>query len=205
MKIILDNINDVCEFISLITRGTSINAAGLPDVVGEINNDPTKPLVEAVAEAVGEIDTADTDKPVRRRRRTKAEIEAQEGTSTVEEAVIEAIDVSVEVPAVATVPEAPEVQVQVIEAPLAHKVDLNTDHGRELALAQIAVIAEGSYKNITVIDHLNMGRNFIAAHGIQKYNEAFTLVDVPQNVMSFTQEQRTHHAAALAFLCDKLL
>lgn len=53
---------------------------------------------------------------------------------------------------------------------------------------------------VSVIEHLNIARGFIATHGMPKYNESFTLCGLDANVMAYTAEQRKAHAEALTKL-----
>jgi hypothetical protein len=72
--------------------------------------------------------------------------------------------------------------------------------GPEETRAWIEMTAVGKFNAITPVDHMNLAKNFIAAKGMNGYNESFGLVGLSNNIMGFTQEQRALHAAALDFL-----
>lgn len=53
---------------------------------------------------------------------------------------------------------------------------------------------------VTPFQHLTRAREFIAKHGMPKYNESFAKAGLDANVMAYTAEQRALHLEALAAL-----
>lgn len=53
---------------------------------------------------------------------------------------------------------------------------------------------------VTPFQHLTRAREFIAKHGLPKYNESFAKAGLDANVMAYTAEQRALHLDALAAL-----
>lgn len=53
---------------------------------------------------------------------------------------------------------------------------------------------------VTPFLHLTRAREFIAKHGMPKYNESFTKAGLDPNVMGYNAEQRAQHMATLAEL-----
>lgn len=53
---------------------------------------------------------------------------------------------------------------------------------------------------ISQVEHLNLARTFIGKHGVEKYNASFPLAGLTPNVMSYSPADCATHAAALDFL-----
>lgn len=66
--------------------------------------------------------------------------------------------------------------------------------------AWLEATATGKYNAINAIEHMKLGRNFIAKLGMPKYNESFALTGLNTNIMAFSDADRALHAAALDFL-----
>lgn len=141
-------------------------------------------------------DTPDTvigTEPTKRKRRTKAEIEAEKAAA---EAAAKAAD------GVAVVTDS--------GTPFdASKVDpldnLKPEPEPASATDQVAAKVEimnmvGMFPGDDKLAHLNEGRAFIEAHGFPTYNETLQLADVPANIAAHTPEQVSRHRAAMAWL-----
>jgi len=62
------------------------------------------------------------------------------------------------------------------------------------------VALAGTLDGADKLAHMNEGREFIAKHGFPKYNETFALADVPANIAAHTPEQAALHRAAMQWL-----
>jgi hypothetical protein len=126
----------------------------------------------------------------RRKRRTKAEIEAArsvEGKAFApQDATGEHLD------ALAEIPPANPLDNLKSEAQAAAEV---AGEARDTILAQAALF-DGTDK----LAQLNEARAFIEAHGFPAYNETMKLADVPPNIAGHTPEQVSRHRAAMAWL-----
>lgn len=158
------------------------------------------------------------DKP-KRTRRTKAEIEAENAAANVaqqpastspEEAAKNTGGTPGETPAQAAIRQALEAAKLAKEAKAAGDAELAqaanavaealspTDPKllpHEFIQKRAAELGE-----MQAIEHLNAARNFIAKHGMPKYNESFQLCGLHANVMQFTPAECATHAAALEWL-----
>lgn len=111
-----------------------------------------------------------TEGATRRKRRTKAEIEADaaaQQTKIVDEVATESASA-----------EAPN----------------ETNETSSVDETQPPAASPAQTDDVT---HLKLCREFIQQHGMPKYNESFTLSGLSNNIMSFTAEQRAQHLAAL--------
>jgi hypothetical protein len=82
------------------------------------------------------------------------------------------------------------------EAPVVEAAD--TDDVKA-AIADMAGLYDGS----DALAQLDEGRKFIAAHGFPAYNETMHVVGVPSNIAAHTPEQRSLHRAAMAFMAAR--
>lgn len=143
--------------------------------------------------------------PAARKRRTKAEIEAENTAKagqaaaqpqlTAQEAIAQALAsaaagnapgaLTAESVQAATIPDMPEALSPTDPKLLPH----------EFIQQRAAEIGE-----LAAIEHLNAARNFIAKHGMPKYNESFQLCGLHANVMAFAPAECATHAAALEWL-----
>lgn len=222
MNLSFDSIDDLNEFLNWASlySGAARRLTGVSGSAGDVafdtspTDDPTDAYTAAVraeqAAQVGPFDGGDPrtpppvtgdpsgaalqpTEPAKRKRRTKAEIEAdaakaQEGTPdgpNAGEAALEAARATLrdkEQPAGAN----PFEQVAAAEpesAPAGH-----IDGGE----TQDAVV--------TPFQHLTRAREFIGKHGMPKYNESFAKAGLDSNVMAYTAEQRALHLDALTAL-----
>lgn len=58
----------------------------------------------------------------------------------------------------------------------------------------------GERPEVSQVDHLNMARTFIGKHGMDKYNQSFALAGLTNNAMGYSVADCATHAAALDFL-----
>lgn len=65
--------------------------------------------------------------------------------------------------------------------------------------AELVALA-GTIDGADKLAHMNEGRDFISKHGFPKYNETFALADVPANIAAHTPEQAALHRAAMQWL-----
>ena len=139
-------------------------ASDLPDVQ-ELDAD----LATEAAEAAG---------PAKRKRRTKAEMEAARAEPEAAAPTANPLDNL-----------KPETSVEV--AAEAHD-----------ALAAITEMA-GLYDGTDFLAHMEEGRKFIAAHGFPAYNETMRIAGVPSNIADHAPEQRSLHRAVMAFMAAR--
>lgn len=140
-----------------------------------------------------------SSEPVKRKRRTKAEIEADDkAAAEAEQAKAQGSQ------------DAGEASLEAARATLRDKEPTPTgtnpfdtapppDHAAPAAAtgAQPDTIADTT---VTPFQHLTRAREFIAKHGMPKYNESFAKAGLDANVMAYTAEQRAMHLDALAAL-----
>ena len=189
---------------------------GTVDTTGEVN----------VSEGPQGTETA-VPAPAPRKRRTKAEIEAENATKT---GGIAVIDAHAETPAQAAIRQALEAAKLSKEAKEAgnpaaaqalleagakvltpHAANQHTNAAAEPTSAlsptdpkllphEFIQKRAAEIGEMQAIEHLNAARNFIAKHGMAKYNESFPLCGLHANVMQFTPAECALHAAALEWL-----
>lgn len=162
------------------------------------------PRTEAAEPANVQIDAAGVvhrvaAEPVKRKRRTKAEIEA-------EKAGVAALDAQDdrEIGAVTAQGNAAgSTAGTTSSAPADPLANLQPQPGGDIdaARAEIAAQAplfagEGSDAKLA---HLNEGRAFIEKHGFPAYNETLALANVPANIAGHTAEQVSMHRSAMAW------
>lgn len=128
---------------------------------------------------------AEIEAPTKRKRRTKAEIEADKAAQTA--ATVETLP-NVEAP------KADPLAILQSEAPAPV---YNGDAHQ--AITETAGLFDGNDK----LAHLNEGREFISKHGFALYNESQRLADVPPNIAAHTPEQVSRHRAAMAWLHEQ--
>ena len=145
--------------------------------------EPEESEAECAAAMAG---TTDVHQPTKRKRRTKAEIEADKAAQTLAEAGLQA-----GVPAVAEAPKANPLDNLKPEPPVSSNGD--PSHAE---IAEMAGLFDGNDK----LAHLNEGRAFIEKYTFPVYNETLTLADVPANIAAHTPEQVSRHRAAMAWL-----
>jgi len=123
--------------------------------------------------------------PTKRKRRTKAEMEAARHADGTDADGLNPVKVAV-APLDNLKPE-PTAAVE----PL-----LRSDDEAKARIAEMAALYDGNDN----LAHLNEGREFIAAHGFATYNETMQLAGVPANIAGHTPEQRSRHRAAMAYM-----
>jgi hypothetical protein len=193
---------------SLLTGDVASGPTGL--AAGDVAFD-TPPDGVGITDKPGDTGSSDTQagdkapeqpgEPAKRTRRTKAQIEADkaaaaEAEARTREALAAAGNAEPGDPA--------DKGANPFAEPGASDADRMKQRASELAGNAAATgddapetEAPPSDGTVSVIEHLNLARRFIAAHGTVKYNETFALVGLDGNVMGYTPEQRTVHAEAL--------
>lgn len=134
----------------------------------------------ATADTASPSDTASPEQPekVTRKRRTKAEIAADEAAKAAGEA-----------PASAPVNETADVET--VASPFDAEPAPVNETTQESTAEPTAPPSD--------IEHLKLCREFIASHGMAKYDQTFVAAGLEgKNIMSFTDADRAKHAAALA-------
>lgn len=128
--------------------------------------------------------------PVKRKRRTKAEIEADDKAAAETAAAVfnskEPAEASETLAGASTAPEG-----------------ANPFAAAEPAAETPATPAgdvEAADTTVTPFQHLTRAREFIAKHGMPKYNESFAKAGLDANVMGYSAYQRALHMDALAAL-----
>jgi len=158
--------------VTSLDTGTSASD-GDTRVPPPVTGDPSGAVLQPVTE------------PAKRKRRTKAEIEADETAA----AAAAGADLKAASAAGAAEPasgETPPAGVnpfeQVVTAPAGESAAADTG---------------GESDVVTPYQHLTRAREFIAKHGMPKYNESFAKAGLDANVMGYTAYQRGVHMSAL--------
>lgn len=125
--------------------------------------------------------------PAKRKRRTKAEIEADEKAAADAAKAQEPGAVATETPADAST------------APAGANPFAVAETAAETP-ATPAAEPDAAEAIVTPFQHLTRAREFIAKHGMPKYNESFAKAGLDANVMGYSAEQRALHMDALAAL-----
>lgn len=162
-------------------------------VAGDVAFD-TPPAAETASTAPPPDDAKPSvnPEPVKRKRRTKAEIEADEAEAAIARAAAAAkaqeptTEATETAPAASTAPEG-----------------TNPFAAAEPAAETPATPAaepDAADTTVTPFQHLTRAREFIAKHGMPKYNESFAKAGLDANVMGYSAYQRALHMDALAAL-----
>lgn len=173
------------------TDGTTVTGPGpLPEQA---------PAQQDATSAQGEVafDTPPAaNEPTKRKRRTKAEIEADAAVEAEARKTAEAIEAAG--------------NVQNFRGTAQPEGTVFDDKGRNPFEQPAATPsaetgapeAEGDVPEqaVTPFQHLTRAREFIAKHGMPKYNESFVKAGLDPNVMAYTAEQRAQHLDALTAL-----
>ena len=131
-----------------------------------------------------------TPEPAKRKRRTKAEIEAEKAAQSAA-----AIVVATETGDEPSVPQTSPLDNLKAEPAVA------SNGGQARAeIAEMAALFDGADR----LAHINEGRDFIAKHGFPTYHETMQLADVPANIAGHTPEQVSRHRAAMAWKATQL-
>jgi len=141
-----------------------------------VTGDPSGAVLQPVTE------------PAKRKRRTKAEIEADE-TAAAEAAAAE----------LAKAQQTGQVQPEsgTTSPTGANPFDQPSTLQDVGAEGQAATDASSESDVVTPFQHLTRAREFIAKHGMPKYNESFAKAGLDANVMGYTAYQRGVHMSAL--------
>lgn len=145
----------------------------------------------------GDAKSADAAEPAKRKRRTKAEIEADAKETADALAAKDRNDVAaglVEQPEGAQGANPFDQPANSAEAPAEGPETLNGDK------KPAPTDEDGGETVATPFQHLTRAREFIAKHGMPKYNESFAKAGLDPNVMGYTAYQRGLHMEALTAL-----
>lgn len=215
MKLEFYDLNELDAFLAWAGRGRIGSASDISSTPVAYEFAPT--FEGAFVPVAGEVNAPVTGEPgpqgtettapapAARKRRTKAEIEAENAAKagqtaaqpqlTAQEAIAQALAsaaagnapgaLAAEPVQAANIPDVPEALSPTDPKLLPH----------EFIQQRAAELGE-----MQAIEHLNAARNFIAKHGMPKYNESFQLCGLHANVMQFTPAECATHAAALEWL-----
>jgi len=141
---------------------------------------PVSTIESAPARTVAEYGPQHGTEPdaPKRKRRTKAEMEAARAEPATEPPAADPLDNLKS------------------EAPVVEAAD--TDDVKA-AIADMA----GLYDGTDFLAHMEEGRKFIAAHGFPAYNETMRIAGVPSNIADHAPEQRSLHRAVMAFMAAR--
>jgi hypothetical protein len=206
MKLEFDSVEDLAYFLDWADKYRNAGALGMIGVAVDTAycasaavDDGPLPTIDAAAlparsaeeiEAEGRRQFAavlqPTAEPAKRKRRTKAEIEADEKAA----ADAAGADLKAASDAGAAEPAADATGVPAGANPFEQAV--TAPAGESAAGAE-----SGESDVVTPYQHLTRAREFIAKHGMPKYNESFAKAGLDANVMGYTAYQRGVHMATL--------
>ena len=211
MKLEFDSVEDLAYFLDWADKYRNAGALGMIGVAVDTAycasaavDDGPLPTIDAAAlparsaeeiEAEGRRQFAavlqPTAEPAKRKRRTKAEIEADE-TAAAEAAAAE----------LAKAQQTGQVQPEsgTTSPTGANPFDQPSTLQDVGAEGQAATDASSESDVVTPFQHLTRAREFIAKHGMPKYNESFAKAGLDANVMGYTAYQRGVHMSALGEL-----
>jgi len=181
------------------TPGVSLTFPAL-DQVGTSNEVAfdTPPTTDAQAPA-----NAPTAEPQKRKRRTKAEIEADEKAAK----GARAGEIPPQGPAPADASDTgtsaqpqganPFAQAVTITGQGPVETETTSLPAGDSAAATGTTDGDPAETVVTPFQHLTRAREFIAKHGMPKYNETFTKAGLDPNVMGYTAYQRGVHMATM--------
>ena len=142
--------------------------------------------------------------PAKRKRRTKAEIEADEKAETARIAATKAAYEAAEAcraenfeEAGAAMKQAAQPAAEAAKQPEGTNPFEMVDNALSTPPADAQGDGAGESEVITPFQHLTRAREFIAKHGMPKYNETFAKAGLDANVMAYSAYQRAVHVAAL--------
>lgn len=197
MNLQFDTIAELKEFLALagfqrgepvvvIPAGTTRVEVVLPAAgTGGIDADPVAVTDKPSEAATNSADAAAPEEKGTRKRRTKAELEADKLAS------IAADKAAAEKLATEPAGAAGEPTGEPDNLPPAEKSD---DPVAYIAAA-LALVPE-----VAQVDHLVKARAFIAKHGMAKYTETQALAGLAANVMAYTKADCAAHVAAMDFV-----
>jgi hypothetical protein len=209
MQFIFNSLDELTQFLEWIGAAQGARFTEAP-VLGAVVNHTAKQaerLADALADTIDDDDgdnsrvnplalTGDGEQsaePTKRKRRTKAEMEAARAA----EAAASAPDEPVAMPTTAEgVPPSanPFAAVAAVPAPPAAMVETrNADGSVTTAPAQTPAVESGV---VTQKAHLEYCKSFIAAKGLSAYNDTVKAVGAT-NVLAFTDDQRAMHVAIM--------
>lgn len=206
MKLEFDSLADLNDFLQWAdTYRTGPEGAvpgvsgGIQPCTGEVAFDTPQQPLQADHVSLNDKVPETSPEPARRKRRTKAEIEAADKAAAgAEQAKAQGSQ------------DAGEASLEAARATLRDKEPApagtnpfdtapRPDHAAPAAAAG-AQPDDSADTTVTPFQHLTRAREFIAKHGMPKYNESFAKAGLDANVMAYTAEQRALHLEALTAL-----
>ena len=207
----LDELKAFLEFAGYAKQDVVISSAtgSWPDEIAKLP--PRYHEAQTLAEITSPVNearakqTAEPPEKMTRKRRTKAEIAADE--AAVRDAAAQLV---ADAPANPTVGDVLAVfgATQADAATTAVPIEeLQGVNGETVHVGGAPVESPSSVAPPSDIEHLRLCREFIATHGMNKYDRSFELAGIEKdasgtakNIMAFTDTDRAKHAAALAHL-----
>lgn len=203
INLTFESLHELREYCELTLRGMaprdSIKSEPQGVIAEPVPETTSSPESVSYPECVAqETAISESPWPVRRKRRTKADIEAEKAAQDQGATVV-----ATEAPVVATAPQATPLDnlKSESETPVVHHTSHNDQTRAEIAT--MAALYDGTSPDAKLA-HLSEGRDFIAKHGFLTYNETMTLADVPPNISTHTPEQASLHRAAMAWKAAQL-
>lgn len=224
MNFQFENMQELQEFIAWAgyARGVTVRAEKVGEVAAVELTGARVDAAVAVAEFATEAVTAGEttapqgeDKP-KRTRRTKAEIEAERNAAAVAQDNTGAVGTAGEQEPAADTPaqaaikqalaaaEANQSAKAQVQAEVNATLAATSAAGDPLPLSDYLAFRVPQLAEVSQVDHLKAGRDFIGKHGVQKYNESFSLAGLSNNVMAYSQADCATHMAALEWLGSTL-
>lgn len=171
--------------------GTSGVAFDTPPNVPHVSLDDKAPEGAGRDEGKEAPEAGKVAEPAKRKRRTKAEIDADDAAATDALAKETALAKAQETAADAAQPAAEGAKQPEGTNPFAQVAAAGTAP----AEAQDSDPVEPTI--VTPFQHITRGREFIGKHGLPKYNETFVRAELDANVMAYSAEQRAKHMAVM--------
>lgn len=158
------------------------DVASLADPQGDVAFDTPQQPLQADHVSLNDKVPETSPEPARRKRRTKAEIEADDKAA-----------------AEAAAAKAQETPADASTAPEGANPFAAVETAAETPTTPAAE-PDAADTTVTPFQHLTRAREFIAKHGMPKYNESFAKAGLDANVMGYSAYQRALHMDALAAL-----
>ncbi len=148
---------------------------------------PGAPLQGAMDDKAPEAPAA--NEPTKRKRRTKAEIEADETAAALKAKAENDAKIEQDPASVTTSPAGAN--------PFEQAVTITGQTDAQVEESALTSEPDADATVVTPFQHITRARAFIAKHQIAKYNETFAKAGLDPNVMAYTAEQRAAHMAAM--------
>lgn len=170
----------------------TIDPSALPEAgaAGGVAFDTPPGRVNRSGDSAGEPTEAPaTNEPTKRKRRTKAEIEADETAAALKAKAENDAKVEQDPASVTTSPTGAN--------PFEQAVTITGQTDVQVEESALTGEPDADATVVTPFQHITRARAFIAKHQIAKYNETFAKAGTDPNVMAYTAEQRAAHMAAM--------